>query len=197
MNLPNKLTVLRMLLVPVFMIFIILPGLFGFNGFLCDFLAAVFFGAAAFTDFLDGNIARKRGIVTDFGKFLDPIADKFMVFGALFALMAVENSYFRYILLFVTTIVVLRELAVTALRLVAKGEANVVIAASWLGKVKTASQSVGIVLMLLEKHIFSFSDFFVEYRPISVIACIVIVYFTLVSGIDYMKTYWKFLSKER
>ena len=120
-----------------------------------------------------------------------------MVFGAFFALMAVEQGMFRFLLLLVTTVVVLRELAVTALRLVAKGEANVVIAASWLGKVKTASQSVGIVIILLEEHIFAFSDFFVLYRPLSLISCAVILYFTLASGFDYMKTYWKFLSSDR
>ena len=87
MNLPNKLTVLRLLMVPVIIIVMLIP----INETASRLLAAAVFGLTALTDMLDGKIARKRGIVTDFGKFMDPIADKIMTFGAFIAILACER----------------------------------------------------------------------------------------------------------
>ena len=95
MNLPNKLTVLRVILIPFFMIFILLPDFVNINKVVCDFVAAAVFGIASFTDYLDGKIARSQQLVTDFGKFMDPIADKLMVFGA-FMCFLVSKSFMEY-----------------------------------------------------------------------------------------------------
>ena len=136
MNLPNKLTVLRVLLIPVFIAFAFIPGLL----FKC--LALIVFWIASFTDFLDGNIARKRGIVTNFGKFMDPLADKLLVTAAL-SVLAVENTSYIWVLFIIT----LREYIVAGVRMVA-AEGGKVIAASMWGKVKTVVQMVVISIGL-------------------------------------------------
>ena len=115
LNTPNKLTLARLILVPVFVVIFAV-----FNTEIWGKIAAaIIFSIASFTDFLDGKIARKNGLITDFGKFLDPLADKFLVITALITLLFVDNSGVYGILLFAATIiVVLRELAVTSMRLV-------------------------------------------------------------------------------
>ena len=142
MNLPNKLTIIRILMVPVFLFF----GLFCFPGeygeSISRVLAAAIFGAAALTDLADGKIARKRGLITDFGKFMDPLADKFLVFSAIlvFVSSAIYNKgeALHYAFVISGAVVIFRELAVTSLRLVVMGSPTpVVIAASWYGKAKT------------------------------------------------------------
>lgn len=198
MNLPNKLTVLRIILIPFFMLFILLPDLAGTNELICDLVAAAIFGAASITDMLDGKIARKYGLVTNFGKFLDPIADKLMVFGA-FLCFLVSNAYsmYRYVFAVIVFIVLLREFAVTSLRLIAQNTGGKVIAAGMPGKIKTVSQIIFILLALLEKHLFFFSGFFTRYMPLSCLACAVMLIFTVYSGISYFSAYKDFLDPRK
>lgn len=137
MNLPNKLTLLRILLIPVFMVVLY----WGFPG--AEYAALFVFILASLTDLLDGKIARKYNLVTDFGKFADPLADKMLVTAAL--LWFVECGKMPA---WVPLIVICREFAVSGLRMVA-AEQGRVIAAGWSGKVKTAATMVCIVLMFL------------------------------------------------
>ena len=137
MNLPNKLTMLRILMIPVFLVVLYLgiPG--------GTYIALAVFVLASVTDFADGYLARSRGLVTDFGKFMDPLADKMLVMAAM--LWFVEAGRMPA---WAVLIVVVREFAVSGLRLIAVDNGRV-IAAAWSGKVKTASTMVGICLMLL------------------------------------------------
>ena len=149
MNLPNKLTLMRVILVPVFMVV-----------YLCDFglgmwryiIAAAIFAIASFTDFLDGKIARKRGLVTNLGKFLDPLADKFIVMASLLCLSftSAGEGVYGILLVFATSIVIFRELAVTSMRLVAASADGSVIAAAMLGKIKTTTQMFFIIFAIIE-----------------------------------------------
>lgn len=195
MNLPNKLTILRVILIPFFMLFILLPDFIGENNRLwCDLVAAAVFGIASFTDFLDGHIARSQNLVTDFGKFMDPIADKLMVFGAFLCFM-VANPYsqYRYLFAVVVFIVLLREFAVTSLRLVAQSAGGKVIAADKLGKLKTVTQICFILFALLERHILFMCPFCVKYMPITCALCIAMLVLTVASGINYLKNNKEFL----
>ena len=137
MNLPNKLTMLRIILTPVFLAVLY----WGFPG--ADYAALAIFIIASLTDLLDGKIARKYNLVTDFGKFADPLADKILVVAAM--LWFVEQGRMPAWMLM---IVVTREFAVSGLRMIASDNGRV-IAAGWSGKVKTASTMVCIVVMLL------------------------------------------------
>ena len=147
MNLPNKLTLTRIILVPVFMIFVSLTGLDGivdgtFNP-TFYLLAGIVFAAASFTDYLDGHLARKWHMVTDFGKFADPLADKMLVTAAMLWFVEIGQMPAWALL-----IVIVREFAVSGLRMIASDKGRV-IAAGWSGKVKTASTMVCIVIMFL------------------------------------------------
>ena len=146
LNLPNKLTILRMCLIPVFLFFMLV----GFIPWIAQriIVAALFLGTAI-TDMLDGKIARKHNLITDFGKFLDPLADKLMVFGAFIGLGYIYRGegLFSLLLVIAFFVVLFRELAVTSLRMVANNASGVVIAANWMGKVKTVSQ-ITILRML-------------------------------------------------
>ena len=137
MNLANKLTMLRVLMIPAFLIVLYAD----FEG--CKYVALAIFAIASFTDFLDGYIARSRNLVTDFGKFMDPLADKVLVMTAM--LMFVSWGQMPA---WVLAVVLARELAVSGLRMIAATEGKV-IAGAWSGKVKTASTMVCIILMLL------------------------------------------------
>lgn len=162
MNLPNKLTVLRILLIPVFMVVLY----WGFSG--STYVALAIFIIASLTDMLDGKIARKYHLVTDFGKFADPLADKMLVTAAMLWFLEIGQMPAWALL-----IVIIREFAVSGLRMVASDKGRV-IAAGWSGKVKTASTMVCIVLMFL---------------PIPAwlnTACVwVIALTTLYSGVEY------------
>lgn len=177
MNLPNKLTVLRVILVPFFVAFLLISAIpFHY------LLALLVFAAASITDALDGNIARKQNLVTTFGKFLDPLADKVLVLSALicFISLGVCSPV-------VVIIVVTREFLVTSLRLVAAAEGTV-IAASIYGKVKTVVQMVSIVVILLLFAV----DQLIAYDMESVILLTgntlmwLTAAVTVVSGIDYL-----------
>lgn len=134
MNLANKLTVLRVILIPVFLVLL-------YVGF--PFIALAVFIIASITDYIDGNLARKRNMVTDFGKFMDPLADKMLVFAALIWFTAAGNFP-----VWAMVIVAAREFAVSGLRMLAASSGKV-IAAAWSGKIKTATTMVCIIIMFL------------------------------------------------
>ena len=162
MNLPNKLTLLRIILIPVFMVVLY----WGFSG--ANYVALAIFIVASFTDLLDGKIARKYNLVTDFGKFADPLADKMLVTAAM--LWFVETGKMAAWMLL---IVIVREFAVSGLRMIASDKGRV-IAAGWSGKVKTASTMVCIVIMFLPIP-----------AVVNTICVWVITLTTLYSGVEY------------
>lgn len=172
MNLPNKLTLLRVLLIPVFIVFAFIPGV------LWDILALFVFWIASFTDFLDGNIARKRGIVTNFGKFMDPLADKLLVTAAL-SVLAMENTSYIWVLFIIT----LREYIVAGVRMVAAEGGNVIAASMW-GKVKTVVQMVVISIGLFPFEIGQ--HFMIGSISVLDILMWTTAVLTVISGWDYL-----------
>jgi len=164
LNLPNFLTVLRILLVPVLVV-----ALLGAGGDDSDVLAAVVFAIASFTDAIDGWLARRREAVTTFGKLMDPVADKLLIIAALLSLVSLDRLD-----AWVAMVIIAREFAVTVARLAARGE-GVVIAANWWGKTKTAVQVLTIFLLILVSPAPAWLDALV-YAMVAV---------TLISGIDY------------
>lgn len=180
MNLANKITLARIFLVPVIMLFLLVRfdwGTFHLAGVTVtysDLIATFIFIIAASTDGLDGYIARKRKIVTNLGKFLDPLADKLLITAALVSLVGNGS-----VAAWMAIVIISREFAVTGLRLVAAAEGQV-IAASGLGKLKTITQIVAIVAVMLNN--FPFGIFGV---PFDLLAMWVAVLITIVSGIDY------------
>ena len=149
MNLPNKLTVLRLILVPIFMAVMLIPAFVEMSpitGTIFAIVSLLLFIGASLTDMLDGKIARKNNLVTDFGKFLDPLADKFMVIGAMLCIFYSNavggNSKLATLYIFALIVVIFRELAVTSIRLVASTSGGVVIAANMLGKLKPLLKSL-------------------------------------------------------
>ncbi|MBP5209622.1 MAG: CDP-diacylglycerol--glycerol-3-phosphate 3-phosphatidyltransferase [Clostridia bacterium] len=190
LNVPNTLSLLRMVLVPVFAAAILyLPRLTSSLWVSC-LVPAALFGLTSLTDMLDGQIARKYDLITDFGKFLDPLADKFMVFGALVCIL-ISPLYagIRPVFVWVTLIVMLRELGVTSMRLVVASR-KVVVAASFFGKAKTCTQIAGILLILCEPL---FGDFGATHVLAYVMMAAMLVT-TVGSGVDYLRTYWPYLS---
>jgi CDP-diacylglycerol--glycerol-3-phosphate 3-phosphatidyltransferase len=164
LNLPNVLTVIRILLVPVLVVALLEKTADG------DLLAAVVFAVASFTDAIDGYLARARNSVTTFGKLMDPIADKLLIVAALIALVSLGRLE-----AWVAMVIISREFAVTALRAAAGAAQGVVISASPLGKVKTAAQ-VAMVMLLIA----------VDGRPLAVsLVVYVTVAITVLSGADY------------
>ena len=190
MNLPNKLTVLRLCLVPVIVVVLLLPVNIATN-----IIGAFIFLATALTDMLDGKIDRKYNLVTDFGKFIDPLADKFMVIGSAIAILVwmMLNGETKLALAFVwvVLIILLRELGVTSLRLVVAGKSGIVVAASMLGKIKTVSQMVGTVVILMEPVI----PFFCENHILSYACMLIMAFTTVFSGLDYLKAYLPHISE--
>ncbi len=195
MNTPNKLTIIRIVMVPLFMISLMLTKCIEgeMTKLILYIVSALLFGGAAITDFIDGKMARKYNLVTNFGKFMDPLADKFMVIGALIAAAYVYDNL-RFWLLITIAVTVFRELAVSGVRLVAVNADNVVIAAAMPGKIKTFSQCIFMELVILEPIIFGFSDFFVTYTPLTYICMAVMVFFTIYSGAQYIKAYSKYIT---
>ena len=189
MNLPNKLTLLRVFLIPVFLVFLCIP--LPLPDAVCRICAAFVFLLASLTDMIDGKIARKYHLVTDFGKLMDPLADKCMVISAIIALILYCKSL-QYVLVWAAVIVVLRELAVTSLRLLAASKGGEVIAAAWLGKVKTTLQIVSVMTVLLEPVLFPF-PFFRTYTPLSYLTLAAMSVMTVWSGTDYFLSYGKYL----
>ena len=139
MNLPNKLTLFRVILSPFFVFFLLAPYFEG-DG---NYIAVAVFIVASITDFLDGKIARKYNLVTNFGKFMDPLADKLLVSSALICLVALNK-----IPAWVVIVIIAREFIISGFRLVA-ADNGVVIAASYWGKFKTAFQMVTVIVLIL------------------------------------------------
>jgi len=194
MNLPNKLTLSRIAVIPIIIIIslisyfnkIVLYGDLGAGTEITleNLILLVIFLAAAFTDYLDGYIARKHNIITNFGKFMDPLADKLLVFTILIVLLE-RNRFnaFGYSFGFVITLMLAREFIVTGIRLIAVSD-NIVIAASNLGKIKTVTQMVLIVFLLVNCYPFTLISTTIK----DIIALILIVLagaMTLISGFDY------------
>ena len=180
MNLPNKLTILRIVMIPVFV------ALFYISVVPCHFiLSAVVFALAAFTDFLDGYIARKYNLVTDLGKFLDPIADKVLVLTAMILMLTpIAGGLLPAISGGIgVTVILARELIVSSFRMVAASK-KVVIAADKLGKIKTVSQDIALVLILFSKA-FVGSAFDIVWA-VGYFLFIFSVIMTLISGINYI-----------
>lgn len=203
MNLPNKLTLMRIILVPVFLVcmYVAFP-----YRYLCALLV---FAAASITDALDGQIARKRNLVTTFGKFADPLADKILVLAAFAALADIAGSPVNGI---VVTIIAAREFMVSGLRLVT-AEKGVVVAAGIWGKLKTAFTMVAIVLMLVwaayreiafiinPPQIIGGADWSIQSKLMFAGAAYwvffvlvwISVLLTVISGAVYLKGYWKYI----
>lgn len=184
MNLPNKLTLLRILLVPLFLLFITVKDIpYG------TFIATFIFIIASITDQLDGHIARSRNQITTFGKFMDPLADKLLVTSALIALVEL-----KIIAGWAAVIIIAREFAVSGLRTIAAAEGKVIAASVW-GKVKTVVQIAAIITSLLRVNIessetllsyFSNSDFMMDmisFLPKVIMLLAIII--TIISGVDY------------
>ncbi len=192
MNLPNKLTLLRIIFVPAFIIIILLDFPFHF------LVAGLIFGAACITDTLDGKIARSRNLVTDFGKFADPLADKILVISALVCFLQLDLlGSFGAI---PVTIVLFREFAVSGIRLVAASSGKVVAANIW-GKVKTVTQMVGIVLIMAMQALSEALKFFhwdigipdQVYLYTGIALIWISTVFTIISGIIYIKDNFDFI----
>ena len=199
MNVPNTLSLIRVLLVPFFMaavMYVKIPeGADFWQTLGLAAIPAAIFGLTAFTDHLDGKIARKYNLITDFGKFIDPLADKFMVFGALISIL-VSRPDIAPLFVWVAGIIMLRELAVTSLRLVVAGTAGKVVAASWWGKVKTVTQCISILLILLEPAILYAAP--EAFPPVcSYIAMAAMLITTIGSGIDYLRVYMPYIDTNK
>ena len=190
LNVPNTLSLIRALLVPVF----VATLLFMRNiPIWCCIVPTIVYGLTGFTDMLDGKIARKYNLVTDFGKFIDPLADKFMVIGSAIAIlvwmMLRGQTTQALVFVWVVLIILLRELGVTSLRLVVAGKSGIVVAASMLGKIKTVSQMAGTAIILLEPLI----PFFSENHILSYVMMGIMAFTTLFSGLDYLKAYLPYI----
>lgn len=172
MNLPNKLTILRVIMIPFF-VFFMLVDLTGQIGNAGKYIAASIFIVASITDWFDGYLARKNNLVTNFGKFMDPLADKLLVCSAMICLTA-QNKLAAWIVIIITG----REFIISGFRLVAANN-GVVIAASYWGKFKTTFQMFMIILLILD-----FSNTVMRY--ISVAMTYIALFFTIISLIDYL-----------
>lgn len=184
MNLPNKLTVLRIILIPIFMLVLLLPlgwgevVLAGTAIPTTQLLGALIFAAASITDFADGQIARKQKLVTNFGKFADPLADKMLVMTAFIILVQMGK-----VPAWVAAIIVCRELAVTGLRLIIVENDGKVMAAELPGKIKTMTQMFAILFLYLNNVFFINANIM-----IGEILLYICLFFTVYSGLDY---FWK------
>ena len=175
MNLPNKLTMLRVLLIPVFCVFLCIPEWFG------QLIAFLIFVVASLTDLLDGYIARRDNLITDFGKLVDPIADKLLITSAMIFMVAQGRMNAAVVLIFVA-----REFIVSGFRMLAASRGTV-IAADKLGKYKTAAQTLAIIMLILFKPL---GNSWALLGTAGMIAADVVTYIALVLSIvscaDYL-----------
>jgi len=196
MNLPNKLSLMRIILVPFTLLFMLPVSIYGFepegwNSFINShgmIVAAGIFIIASLTDYFDGQIARKKNLITDLGKFLDALADKILVISILLGFIALGR-----VSAWLVMIIILREFAVSGLRMIAasKGE---VIAARMIGKTKTVTQMIAIIYLMFEPLLLKATSSGFDGYPVAVNAVTVIgdvlmyicVIMTLISGIDYL-----------
>ena len=168
MNLPNKLTLLRVLMIPFFVFFLLYDKL-GYTG---RIIALVLFCAASFTDYLDGHIARKYHLVTNFGKFMDPLADKLLVCSAMICMIPLGKLQAWFVI-----VIIAREFIISGFRLVA-ADNDIVIAASYWGKSKTVSQMFMLILLI--------ADLGGAFNMIAQVLIWVSLVLTIVSLIDYI-----------
>lgn len=191
LNVPNTLSLLRVALVPVFVVTLVFMREIPVWG---KVIPTLIYILTALTDMLDGKIARKYNLITDFGKFIDPLADKFMVLSSMISIDAVMflegQTTEAIVFMFVVLVILLRELGVTSLRLVVAGKSGIVVAASIFGKAKTVSQMVGTVVILLESTVFPFSA---ETHIVAYIVMGIMLVTTIFSGIDYLKSYLPYI----
>lgn len=181
MNLPNKITLFRIFLIPIFIVLVLAPMNLGTVTSLNStidvqlLLATIVFSVASFTDWLDGYLARKMNIVSNFGKFADPLADKMLVMSALVLLveLGLAPSW-------IVAVIVSRELAVTGLRLILVEQGGTVMAAAWPGKIKTNTQMFAIIFLLMNDFPFGFID--ISVGKILLYICL---FFTVYSGVNY------------
>ncbi len=201
MNLPNKLTLARIFFIPTVIVSIILADIVIPRN-IAYTVAAALFGLISLTDYFDGKIARRQNLITVFGKFLDPLADKLLVIGTMLTILYKFDTirpYFFWALL----IVIFRELMVTGLRLIAVSSDGEVIAASLLGKIKTVTQIVCILVILLEPVLQDIIEFLLgtkEYPlhnvfPLTVLSVATMTFFTLWSGVAYIISHRKHLKQ--
>ena len=204
MNVPNILTILRAVLVPIFVGVLIYLDKFPIA---CGLIAIAVFGITSLTDMLDGKIARKFNLVTTFGKVMDPLADKFMVFMAMISLTVkffmlsskvdgfTNEKVFANVLLWVTMIVVFRELAVTSVRLVSAQGGGGVIPANFFGKAKTVTQIIAIIIILLEYTVnigFGVNTLWI----VSYVLLLLMAFMTVASGINYFAANAKYFKEK-
>lgn len=176
MNLPNKLTVFRVILIPVFLV-VLLCDAFGIDMQVRRYIAVVIFAAASSTDALDGYIARKYNLITNFGKFMDPLADKLLVSSAMIAMTGLADANVP-LPTWVVIIIIAREFMITGFRTLAV-EQNIVIAAGFWGKLKTITQMIMIIVLLLNINLTFFT--YLGYALV-----VLSVFFTVVSAVDYL-----------
>ena len=169
MNLPNKLTTFRVILIPFFVCFMLAPNMTGIN----HYIAAAIFIVASLTDLLDGKIARKYNLVTNFGKFMDPLADKLLVCSAMICLIQTGQ-----LAAWIVVIIIAREFIISGFRLIASDN-GVVIAASYWGKFKTTFQMLMVIVLILNIQM-SF------FQILGMILTYVALILTVVSLIDYI-----------
>ena len=194
LNVPNTLSLVRCLLVPVFVVALLFMRDVAIWGCI---VPAIIYIITGLTDMLDGKIARKYNLVTDFGKFIDPLADKFMVISSQIAILVWMllrgEQLLALVFVWVVLVILLRELGVTSLRLVVAGKSGIVVAASMLGKIKTVSQMAGTVVMLVEPAI----PFFCDNHILSYAMMAIMAFTTLFSGIDYLKAYLPYIDSNK
>lgn len=194
MNLPNKLTLLRVILIPFFLLFIYID-------IPCNYLfALIIFAAASITDALDGKIARARNLVTNFGKFLDPLADKVLVLSALTVFVELDEVHMGAIPLIIISA---REFMVSGLRLLA-ADSGIVVAAGIWGKLKTAFTMVAIVAALAWLSICHDFSFGIPEAVVNAVDCWIIsaliwisTALTVISGAVYLKGYWHLIDSDK
>ncbi len=189
MNLPNKITLTRIFMIPIFVALFFLNGVLPFN----YGIAAILFALAACTDFIDGHIARSRGLVTNLGKFLDPIADKVLVSTAMILILTMKNSLFAILptlsdWLYIATaicicVIMARELIISAFRQIAAAN-GVVLAAEKLGKYKTTFQDVSIFVLIFAADFSGTAGEILAYIGFGLFAVATIL--TVWSGISYV-----------
>ncbi len=171
MNLPNKLTIFRVVLIPFFVFFLLYPGFEGYG----NYIATVIFIGASLTDFADGKIARKYNLVTNFGKFMDPLADKLLVCAAMICL--IETGQLAS---WIVIVIISREFIISGFRLVASDN-GVVIAANYWGKFKTTFQMLMIIVLVLDiSH--------PVFELLGVVLTYIALLLTIISLVDYV---WK------
>ncbi len=169
MNLPNKLTTLRVIMIPFFVFSLLAPDFTGYG----KYIATLLFIVASITDFLDGKIARKYHLVTNFGKFMDPLADKLLVCSALICLVETKK-----IAAWIVLIIIAREFIISGFRLIA-AEHQIVIAASYWGKFKTTFQMLMIIVLILDFEQPAFA-------VIGTVLTYIALALTIISLVDYL-----------